>query len=229
MNVESKPPWRKLALAALGVAALLGLVYFSPLRGYLTHWREISQQLRGLGPWGPVVFTLGVAVLVALGFPRLLLCVIAGMTFGFWQGLLWAQLGTLLGNYVLFFAARYFLHDWAVKVLAHRGRSLHDLVRREGMAGVILARQVPVPGLLINLACGLLPLRQRHFLLGTIIGQVPEAIPATLFGAAGAHGELDKRSVLLIGLAVAAMVIAWFGLRWFTRRQARGTSARGTE
>ena len=220
MSAASKPPWRKFVVLAAVVAALLALVYLSPLRQYLGRLREISDHLRALGWLAPLVLTFSVAGLVALGFPRLLLCVVAGMTLGFWSGLLWAQLGTLMGNYVLFLAARYFLHDWAMGVLAHRHRGLYDLVRQDGVAGVILARQLPVPGLLINLACGLLPLRQRQFILGTIIGQLPEAIPCTLIGA-GALGDSLKKSVGLIGLAVAVAVLAWFALRWFTKRSRR--------
>lgn len=218
MSAESKVPWRRLVVAVLVIAALLGLVYGSPLRGYLGRLHELSDRIRALGWMAPAAVTLGVAVLVALGFPRLLLCVISGMALGFWSGLFWAQLGTLAGNYVLFLAARFFLHDWAVRLLAHRGRGLHDLVRQDGVAGVILARQVPVPGLLINLACGLLPLRQRQFLIGTVIGQLPEAIPCTLFGA-GALGGSFKRSAALIGLSVAAGVVLWLALRWWLGRR----------
>ena len=225
MSADTKPPWRKLAVLAGVVVVLLGIVYLSPLRGYLGRLHQLSDQIRRLGWMAPGVLTLGVAVLVAVGFPRLLLCVIAGMALGFWQGLLWAQVGTLVGNYVLFLGARFFLHDWAVRLLAHRGRGLHDLVRQEGIAGVILARQVPVPGLVINLACGLLPLRQRQFLIGTVIGQLPEAIPCTLIGA-GALGGSFQKSVGLIGLGVAVAIVGWMSLRWYLRRQRGGPGSR---
>jgi len=228
VSEASSPPWRKLAVLAGVVVVLLGIVYFSPLRGYLGRLRELSDSIRNLGWLAPVVLTLGVAVLVGLGFPRLVLCVLAGMALGFWSGLLWAQVGTFIGNYVLFLGARFFLHDWAVRFLAHRGRRLHDLVRQEGVAGVILARQLPVPGLLINLACGLLPLRQRQYVIGTLIGQLPEAIPCTLIGA-GALGGSFKKSAGLIGLGVAVSILAWFTLRWFVNRRRAGAAGEAQE
>ena len=228
MSEETQPPWRKLAVLAGVVVVLLGIVYLSPLRGYLGRLHELSDYIRGLGWMAPVVLTLGVAVLVAVGFPRLVLCVIAGMALGFWSGLLWAQVGTFIGNYVLFLGARFFLHDWAVRVLAHRGRRLHDLVRQEGVAGVILARQLPVPGLVINLACGLLPLRQSQYVIGTLIGQLPEAIPCTLIGA-GALGGSFKKSAGLIGLGVAVAILAWFTLRWFLHRRRTAPLAEASE
>ncbi len=205
-------PWRKLVLLAGMAGVLLAVVYLSPMRGYLGRLR-VSEQVRGLGILGPLAFMLGIAALVAVGFPRLLLCAIAGMALGFWSGLLWAQLGTLLGNYATFLVARFGARHWAQRYLWRHAR-LQGWVRREGIAGVILARQLPMPGLLINLGLGLLPIRQRHFLLGTALGQLPEAVPCTLIGA-GALQASAARSAGLVGLGAAAAVLVWVGLRRF--------------
>jgi uncharacterized membrane protein YdjX (TVP38/TMEM64 family) len=189
---------------------MLALVYLSPLRAWLGRLREISGQIRGLGVLAPLAVMVSIAVLVAVGFPRLVLCAIAGMALGFWSGLVWAQLGTLLGNYATFLVARFAARQWAEHYLSKRGK-LHTLVQREGIAGVILARQLPVPGLLVNLACALFPLRHRDFLIGTLLGQLPEAVPCTLIGAGALKGAG------LIGLGVAVAVVAWIGLRRLLR------------
>ncbi len=216
------PPWPRILLLGVCVAVLLGIVYLSPLRQYLGHLREISTQIRSMGWLGPVTLACGIALLVAVGFPRLLFCVIAGMALGFWWGLFWAQLGTLVGNYTVFLLARLGGGAWAQAYVARRGK-LHDLIRREGMAGVVLARQVPMPGLVINLACGLLPIRHRHYLLGTILGQLPEAVPCTLIGAGALAGSVGK-SATAIGLAVILAVLFWIGLRWALQRKTRSAS-----
>jgi uncharacterized membrane protein YdjX (TVP38/TMEM64 family) len=213
----SKPSWRKIALLGLVVAVLLAVVYLSSLRAYLERLQEISAHVRSLGVLGPAVLTLGVALLVAVGFPRLLFCVIAGMALGFWSGLLWAQLGTLLGNYAVFLLASTTGRAWAEHYLAKRHR-LQGLIREEGTWGVVVARQIPVPGLIINLACGLLGLRHWHFLLGTAIGQLPEAIPCTLIGAGALEASYAK-SAGLISLAVVVSVLLWVGLRRSLRQR----------
>lgn len=219
-------PWRNLLWLALFAAVLLAVVYLTPLRSYLSQVRfgVISELVKSLGLWAPLVLTLGVAALVAVGFPRLLFCVIAGMALGFWSGLFYAQVGTLLGNYAIFLIARRGGRDWARHYLAKRGR-LHSLVQREGISGVILARQLPVPGLLINLACGLFSVRQRDFLLGTVLGQLPEAVPCTLIGAGALQPSFTK-SFGTISLGVIAAVLAWMALRWALRREAGGASGR---
>jgi uncharacterized membrane protein YdjX (TVP38/TMEM64 family) len=164
---------------------------------------------------GPIVFVGGVALLVAMGFPRLLFCFIGGMTFGFAWGLLWTQTGTLMGNYLTFVFARWGGHEVVARWLARRP-NIHDLIRREGIIAVILARQVPIPGLLVNLAFGVSPVRQRHFLLGTAVGQLPEAIPCTLMGSGMRQTSLGW-SAGAMGLAVLILVLVWIGWRYLTR------------
>jgi uncharacterized membrane protein YdjX (TVP38/TMEM64 family) len=158
----------------------------------------------------------GVTVLVAIGFPRLLFCLIAGMALGFWSGLLWGQLGTLLGSYILFLMVRAGGRNWAQRFLARRTR-LKNLMQRRGVLGVVLARQLPLPGLVVNLACALLPIRHRDYILGTSMGLLPQAIPCTLIGA-GVLQASFKKSIAVIGLAVVISILAWLGLAAVLRR-----------
>jgi uncharacterized membrane protein YdjX (TVP38/TMEM64 family) len=216
-------PWSKILVLAVVMLGLLGVAYLSPLRQYLSRVREVSDSIKHLGMLGPLVLAGSVAVLVAIGVPRLLFCVIAGMALGFWSGLFWAQLGTLLGNYAVFLFVRLHGRGWAESYLSRHGR-LSSLVRRKSIIGVLLARQVPVPGMLINLTCGLLPLRHRDFLIGTVIGQLPEAVPCTMIGA-GMIAASFSRSVGMVGLALILAVLLWLGLTWFLRRKTSQTSS----
>jgi uncharacterized membrane protein YdjX (TVP38/TMEM64 family) len=218
---QARLPWGKIIGGALLIGALLVIAELSPLRTYLERWREVSEDLRGLGASAPLVVVVAVAVLVGVGFPRWPFCIIAGAALGFWTGLLWAQLGTLLGNYAVFLLVRLGSGDWAERYLSRRVR-LRNVIRQEGIPGVILARQMPLPGLLINIACGLVPLRQRDYLVGTMLGQLPLAIPCTLIGA-GILQASFRRSLAVIGLAVASSVLAWLGLRILLRAQCPAT------
>ncbi len=217
---EAKPAWRGVVLLMVIVGLVLAIAYLFPSHLSRGRLQEISDQIRSFGLVAPLILTLGVALLVGLGFPRLVFCAIAGMALGFWQGLLWAQLGTLLGNYGVFLLARRGARDWAQRYLSKRGK-MHKLIRRESISGVILARQLPLPGMIVNLGCGLFPIRHRDYLLGTIIGQLPAAIPCTLIGA-GALQASPAKSAGMITLAVIAAVVAWAGLR----RLLRGTHSK---
>jgi len=223
-ELQLRGSWIKLVLLAIAIGALVTIVYLSPLRQYLGDLRDLSQRIRSFGSLAPLVLTAGVAVLVGIGFPRLVFCVLAGMALGFWSGLLWAQIGTLLGNYVLFIFVRELGRDWAKHVLAGRVK-LHQMVTQRGVVGVMLARQLPVPGLLINLTFALLPIKKRDFLLGTVVGQLPQAIPCTLIGAGLLQASLGK-SIGLIGLAVAVAIVAWLGVVYAFRRTSDGAESR---
>lgn len=211
VEAEAKPPWRKILSLALLAVGLLVIVYLSPLRHHLGKVRELSEYIRSFGWMAPVVLTSTVALLVAVGFPRLVFCVISGMALGFWQGLLWAQLGTLIGSYALFIFARASGGDWIRRHLG-RHKRLAGILHEEGLTGVVLAKQLPIPGFFVNLAFGLVTVRHRDFLIGTVIGQLPQAIPCTLIGAGVLKASFAK-SFGFIALAVAVAVLAWVALK----------------
>jgi len=207
-------PWKRVALLAFAACALLVVGYLSPLREYIGDMGKLSEWIRGFGIWAPLVFTTSIALLVAAGFPRLVLCVVSGMAFGFGWGLLYAQLGTLAGNYAVFMGARMGASKWVERYLARKAGRLMRVAQQEGLRGVLLARQLPVPSLAVNLACALLGVRQRDFLIGTLLGQLPEAVPCTLIGAGVLKASFGK-SIGLISLAVIAAVVLWAALqRW---------------
>ena len=103
----------------------------------------------------------------------------------------------------------------------------HSLLEQQGALGVVLARQLPLPGLFINLGCALLPLKHLDFLIGTIFGQLPQAVPCTLIGAGLLQASLG-RSIGLIGLATAVAIVTWLTVRYLLAcREPRSSSASG--
>ena len=218
-----EPDERKLALKAAGVlvvlVALMAVVYFSPLGKYLTHVTEMGQKIHQMGRMAPGVSVLGCAALVAAGFPRLFLCPIGGMIFGFWLGLLWTQLGTALGYYLVFLFVR-----WGGREYVERRKpnllGLADLIKRQGIPAVILARQLPIHGAVVNVVLGLTPLRHRHFLIGTAIGLFPEAIPCTLIGKGAVQGSFAK-SIAYVAPAAVVLAAVWIGFGLYAAAQSR--------
>jgi uncharacterized membrane protein YdjX (TVP38/TMEM64 family) len=95
-----------------------------------------------------------------------------------------------------------------------------ETIQDQGVAGVVLARQIPLPGTLINLCLGLSRVKHRHFLIGTAIGLLPEALPVALVGA-GLVKRSVKDSVGMIGLAALAMCGVWVAGAYLLRRRGR--------
>jgi len=210
--------WKAAALL-LGLILLLALAYASPLRPYLGHVRELSLRIRAMGWPAPFVFTLAGGLLVAVGLPRLLYCAFGGLVFGFVEGLLLSQVGTVLGYYLVFLTVRRggrFFARYERPAL----RRLADLVRRQGVPAVILARQLPIHGMATNILLALSPVSVPAFLTGTAIGLLPEAVPCALIGSGAAQSSLSASAGALIAGAVL-LALAWIGLGAYRRAQAR--------
>ncbi|WP_054773906.1 hypothetical protein [Methylogaea oryzae] len=96
---NGKHPYRRILMKSLTLALLLGcglLVYLTPLKSWLEQGQMIVAQLAALGYWAPLAYVLAGAVLAAAGVPRMLICSLGGLAFGFVWGLAWSHLATLL-------------------------------------------------------------------------------------------------------------------------------------
>jgi uncharacterized membrane protein YdjX (TVP38/TMEM64 family) len=210
----------RLLLIAIVLAAAVVIVHLTPIRGFLADAHDLRQTLARMGAWLYPLTILAVAVLVPCGIPRLALCVAGGMVFGFWWGLLLVQLGTLLGHYLLFLLVRWGGRDWALARWPKLNK-WSNLVHDQGIAGVVLIRQLPAHSLAINLALGLSRVKHRHFLIGTAIGVLPEAIPATLIGAGLVKTSLAHSAGYLV-LATVAFAVFWIAGGYAFRSIRRG-------
>ena len=201
---------RYLGRAVLGALLLLGayLIYLLPYQD-LPGWIDRLGQLTArLGWYGPVGFGLATAVLVAIGVPRLLMTGVAAAMFGIWLGLSCTLLGSLLGVYATFIAVRWGGRE-AGLARWPKLRKFTGLLSRPGIVPVLLCRQLPLSSFFINVLLGLTTVRTRDFLVGSLIGFLPAAIPTALIGAGLVQGEL---AATLKYLMVGAVLFISLGL-----------------
>lgn len=208
---------RKSIFVALGIGVLIAIGYMSPLRHLLDEPQNLAEKIQALGPWGSAAFTLIVIILVTIGVPRLAICAVGGMAFGFWQGLLWSQVGTMLAYYGVFLFVRWGGRD-LLKRYVPKVEKFSGMVDKGGISAVILARQVPLYGMLINIMLGLSPVRHIHFLIGTFVGILPEGIPCVLVGSGITQkGALMKAEY--IAWVLIAIIMVWALLSWHLKRR----------
>ena len=207
--------WKPLIMLAV-MGAAFALVYFTPARKYLGNIQSIKYWLLSLGWVGPAVWMGIVFVLVAAGMPRLLFCPIGGLAFGFWHGLLWTQVATLAGYYVLFLIVRWGGRDFVLRHWPRVGRLKGHFHGHSTALLVFAVRQLPISGLIINFFLGLSPIRHPAFLLGTAFGILPEAIPFTLV-ASGMFKLTGRNTPLYIAAAVGVLLLVCAALWYFSR------------
>jgi len=195
---------KKLLFLAILIAVITA-AYFLPFNVIMSKTREIGDYLSSLGWLGYILFITMFAASFAIGAPRLLLYVIGGLAFGPYWGLLCGQAGAIIGAYATFLFSRRMGDSFALK----KWPSLNKLskpIEDKGIFSVLLIRQMPVGGFYINIFLGLSNIRHRDFLLGSFIGFLPEAIPATMIGAGLLQGSLTE-IVQITVLAIACLIL----------------------
>lgn len=208
--------WRLLILALVVLALLLAL-HFTPLRAWLEDVQALKQQIRALGWKGYAGFGAASVAAIALGVPRLALCSLAGVLFGFVGGALVSLASGVAGSYGAFLIARWSGRDWAERKLAGAGKSLKEVLARPTIGSIFIARQLPVPGIVVNVAIGMLPTRHSTFLAGTALGYLPSTAIVALAGS-----SLGKESLAVaigqVTVAMAALGALAAGLMWLRKR-----------
>lgn len=210
-------PLRKEILFILALFLVIFALHLSPLGQYRESILAFCERIKGYGALAPFLFTVSVAVLVTVGIPRLLLCTIGGMLFGFYQGLLYSVAGTIISCYIIFSLVRGIGRNYIVTRYPKLDR-FAKLVEKGGIPAVILARQIPIHGIVINLMLGLSPVKRRDFLIGTAIGLLPQAIPFTLIGK-GVKQESIETSFAYIIAAVVILAVLWLWLKIWTEKK----------
>lgn len=201
-----RPPIKMILVIAALIGAMLA-VSLLPIRAWIQDVGKLREALAALGAWKFPICALAVGVLVGCGVPRLVFCAVGGMILGFWGGMGVVSVGTVLGYYSVFLFVRWGGRDWVM----HRWPGLKrwsEAMRGQGFMAVLLARQLPLHGTFVNLVLGLSRVRHRHFLFGTIIGMMPEAIPLTLVGAGLMKASIAGRG-RYIGMAAVALAGLW--------------------
>ncbi len=209
---------RKDLLYILAFFIVILALYLSPIRQYRESLIAFCEGIHRYGSMAPFIFTLSVAVLVCIGIPRLLFCTIGGLIFGFFQGLLYSTIGTLIGCHIIFSVVRWVGRDFILNRYP-KFSSFAKLLERGGIPGVILARQIPVHAMVTNIILSLSPVKRGDFLVGTAIGLMPEAIPFTLIGTGVRQGSLEK-NVAYIVIAVVILSVLWLWLKiWIEKKR----------
>jgi len=224
------PDNRRILKKAIGLLAglvLLGvLASLPPVRHFiLDNQPRLKQFIHECGPWAPVVFVMGVAILVGVGFPRLACHFLGGVLFAFWGGLLWSFLGALLGSSLIFFAVRQLGLREVVLRKHPAWQKLTAKLKHNTVPAVILFRQIPMPGMVTNIVLGLSPIRRREFFLGSCIGLLPAAVPTVLIGS-GLRKEELGHTILYFFAAVALFIGIWIAWGAYVRRAAAEEDAK---
>ncbi len=205
---------RKLGILIAVAAVFVGVVHFTNIREILENTSWLKTTIRNQGAWGPFFFILGSSILVMIGMPRLLSYVVGGMAFGFVQGLIFAQVASLLGAYSTFLIARWGTREWVKRLIENKSR-YYKIIENPNILTIFLARQLPSSSVFISLFLGFSPVRHLNFIIGSLLGFLPQGIPAALIGSGAGKSSTSMAFTQLLTAAAVLLLGGVIMLRLF--------------
>jgi len=210
---------------------LRGLIFMASLLalGYLletTHFGAslnqawVDAEIRGKGLNGELLFVGVGALAAALAMPRQFISFLGGYAFGLAMGTALTLVATILGCMLSFFYARWLGRHFIATRFGTRVKRIDDFLSWNPFAMALLIRLLPVGNnLLTNLMAGVTSVRALPFILGSLIGYIPQTLVFALIGS-GVNVDPELR----IGLAVALFLVSGMIGVWLYRKYRHGHS-----
>lgn len=218
LNMDAKA-WRSVAVSFLlfggvGIVFLFG----APLIG-LDGESTIETWLGSVhGIWGLPVAVGAFAVLAFLGVPQIVLIAAAVVAFGPWLGMTYSWIGTLFSAQIGFWLGRMFGGKLLRDVGGKGVNSFMRLIGENGFLASLIVRLVPsAPFIVVNMAAGVAPMRQRDFAAGTGLGIIPK-IALTAFAGNSLVQSFKGQGNVGHYLSIALVVAVWIAIGWYARR-----------
>lgn len=201
-------------LVAIGYALESGL-----LSGLLSEdW--IDREVRGKGIPGELLFLAVGGAATALAVPRHIVSFLGGYAFGLGLGTALALLAAELGCLLTFFYARAIGRPLVSARLGARVRRIETFLAANPFSMTLLIRLLPVGNNFATcLAAGVSRVPARPFLLGSLVGYLPQTFVFTLAGSG-----IEMGGGLRVAFAVLFFVVSGAIGIWLYRRYRHGKS-----
>ena len=182
------------------------------------HW--IDQEVRGKGVSGELLFVSVGGLATALAAPRQIVSFLGGYAFGLGLGMALALAATEFGCMLAFFYARVIGRPLGAKRLGARVRRLEDFLAANPFSMTLLIRLLPVgSNFATSLAAGVSRVPAGPFLLGSLVGYLPQTFVFTLAGSG-----VEVGGGLRLAFAVVFFVVSGAIGIWLYRRYRHGKS-----
>lgn len=137
--------------------------------------------------------------------PLIIIITINYALFGFFNGLIWSWFTSIIAAGIWFFGSRYFFNDWVQK---KTNPELLSKMEQNGLLFVFQARIIPfVPTSLINILSGLSSITFKHFIMGTMFGNLIFFFVLMLIPAGFMEGNMEQNILLALALVFVGIVI----------------------
>ena len=166
---------------------------------------EIRHVLNSSGKWSEILFIVIYALKpVVFIIPASLLSIAGGMLYGPFWGTVYTMVGAFLSATTAFFIAKILGRDTVEKLLKKKARieSFDDKIEKNGFKIMLLMRLAFVfPYDALSYAAGISKMRYSHFILGTMLGVLPEMITYNIFGG-NINRPFNKETITAVSIVI---------------------------
>ncbi|MBX5435894.1 MAG: TVP38/TMEM64 family protein [Alicyclobacillaceae bacterium] len=182
---------------------------------YMDRNNQLSSVISGWGAVGIAASILLMAVLCMVPVPTEFLLLMNMRVYGVWAGVSFAWCGAMLGTLAVFGLARRFGRRFVQRwVSDDRFRQVESWVRRRQTVGLLFARLLPIPAVIVNYAAGLLtPVKLWTYMWTAAVTIIPYYI-----GTALLYLGIIRHLSLWLFVGVLSMAVLWLVSHWVTRR-----------
>ena len=190
--------WLKRSVLLLCLCLFIGglLANESLLVIFNADWIDLN--IRNQGLTGVLQFMAFGAVTTAFGMPRQIVAFLGGYAFGFVMGTLLATLAAGIGCMLSLYFARLVIRDYVKHKFPQKISNINRFLCSKPITKTIVIRLLPIGNNLItNLAAGMTSVSGYRFLLGSLLGYLPQMAIFALMGKG-----VIVMSVWKIGLSI---------------------------
>lgn len=152
---------------------------------YVNKFKNFSQDLiNSQGIWAPVVF-IGILAIktVFIVFPYSVMIILGGSIFGPVSGFIYSMIGIYFSASIGYWLGRFLDKRIFDKILKNGLKNLDSKVEKHGFKIIFFMRLSMVfPFDLLSFASGVAKMKYKDFILGTLLGIVPETFSLTYLG-----------------------------------------------
>lgn len=176
---------------------------------------NIKEFILSFGVLGGFVFALAFALLRPLGFPNVLLALLAVSTWSIVPAFIYSWLGQLGAQLINFLVARYFLHDFIRERLAPRWQHFDEKVERNSFSLVLTGQLLFSRSRTVGWVFGLSKVKMKSFMAASVLGVIPWLLIYLFFVDyfIKVYNEgLSMEELLALGLVV--VIVMGLAYRW---------------
>ena len=175
----------------------------------------IDEQVRGKGISGELLYVAVGGLVTALAVPRHVISFLGGYAFGAGLGTALALAATEVGCVLVFFYGRYVGRPLVRERLRERVRRIEDFLAANPFSMTLLIRLLPVGNNFATcLAGGVSRVPARPFLLGSLLGYLPQTFVFALAGSGMEVGERPRIAIAALFFVVSGAIGIWLYRRY---------------